>query len=68
VTLSIQPASVNTLEEFLQLPETKPSSEYIDGDIYQKPTPQGKHSTLQIELPSAINQVGKPQKLAYAFT
>ncbi|HEY9803281.1 MAG TPA: Uma2 family endonuclease [Leptolyngbyaceae cyanobacterium] len=68
MTLSIQPASVNTLEEFLQLPETKPSSEYIDGDIYQKPMPQGKHSTLQIELASAINQVGKPQKLAYAFT
>lgn len=68
MTLSIQQASVNTLEEFLQLPETKPSSEYIDGDIYQKPMPQGKHSTLQIELASAINQVGKPQKLAYAFT
>ncbi len=22
-----------TLEEFLQLPETKPASEYIDGDL-----------------------------------
>jgi len=30
--------------------------------------PQGKHSTIQIELASAINQVGKPQKLAYALT
>jgi len=28
--------------------------------------PQGKHSTIQIELASAINQVGKPQKLACA--
>ena len=56
-----------SLEEFLELPETKPASEYIDGQVYQKPMPQGKHSTLQNELLSAINQVGKPQKLAYAF-
>ena len=68
MALSIQPTSVLTLEEFLQLPETKPASEYIDGRIYQKPMPQGKHSTLQIELASAINQVGKANKLAYAFT
>ncbi len=67
MALSIQP-SVFTLEEFLELPETKPASEYIDGKIYQKPMPQGKHSTLQIELASAINQVGKAKKLAYAFT
>ena len=56
-----------SLEEFLGLPETKPASEYIDGQVYQKPMPQGKHSTLQNELLSAINHVGKPQKLAYAF-
>jgi Uma2 family endonuclease len=68
MTLTIYPTSVPTLEEFLQLPETKPALEYIDGKIYQKPMPQGKHSTLQIELASAINQKGKPKKLAYAFT
>ena len=68
MTFSIKLTSVPTLEEFLQLPETKPASEYIDGKIYQKPMPQGKHSTLQIELASAINQIGKAEKLAYAFT
>lgn len=26
-----------TLEDFLQLSETKPASEYIDGEIIQKP-------------------------------
>ncbi len=57
-----------TLEEFLQLSETKPASEYIDDKIYQKPMPQGKHSTLQVELASAINQIGKAKKLTYAFT
>ncbi|MGV2830206.1 Uma2 family endonuclease [Myxosarcina sp. GI1(2024)] len=64
----IQKTSALTLEEFLELPETKPASEYIDGKIQQKPMPQGKHSTLQIELASAINQAGKAKKLAYAFT
>ena len=47
MALSIQPTSVLTLEEFLELSETKPASEYIDGKIYQKPMPQGKHSRLQ---------------------
>lgn len=67
MTLLIPSSSVDSLEEFFKLPETKPASEYIDGKIYQKPMPQGKHSTIQTELVSAINQVGKQQKLAYAF-
>ncbi len=56
-----------TLEEFLQLPETKPASEYIDGKISQKPMPQGEHSLLQVELCQAINRTAKPQKTALAF-
>ncbi|GBF80278.1 Uma2 family endonuclease [Aphanothece sacrum] len=56
-----------TLEEFLKSPETKPASEYINGVICQKPMPQGEHSTLQIRLGTAINNVTLPQKLAYAF-
>jgi Uma2 family endonuclease len=39
-----------SLHEFLQLPETKPASEYIDGQVVQKPMPQGQHSLLQREL------------------
>ena len=57
-----------TLEEFLALPETKPASEYIDGNIIQKPMPQGEHSTIQTELSSAINLALKPQKIARAFS
>lgn len=56
-----------TLEEFLKLPETKPASEYIDGEIIQKPMPQGKHSRLQGELVININAVVKTSKIAYAF-
>jgi Uma2 family endonuclease len=64
---SIQSPSKISLEEFLLLPETKPASEYVDGQIYQKAMPQGKHSTLQTRFGSRINQVGEPQKLAFAF-
>ena len=56
-----------TLEEFLQLPETKPASEYIDRQIIQKPMPQGKHSITQCELIIFINFILKPKKVARAF-
>jgi Uma2 family endonuclease len=65
---SIESQSSLSVEDFLQLPETKPASEYIDGKIYQKPMPQGKHSIIQTELSSAINQVGKLRQLALALT
>jgi len=61
------PSKTLTLEEFLKLPETKPASEYIDGQVIQKPMPQGEHSTLQGELIISINAVTKPQKRARAF-
>ncbi|MCY7334556.1 MAG: Uma2 family endonuclease [Pseudanabaena sp. CAN_BIN31] len=56
-----------SLEAFLEMPETKPASEFINGAIKQKPMPQGKHSLLQGTLCQAINQVVQPQKIAYAF-
>jgi Uma2 family endonuclease len=58
---------VITLIEFLNLPETKPASEYIDGLIIQKPMPQGKHSTIQGELVPMINQLVKAKQIARAF-
>jgi Uma2 family endonuclease len=33
------PQKTITLDEFLQLPETTPASEYINGGILQKPMP-----------------------------
>ena len=57
-----------TLSEFLQLPETKPASEYIKGEIIQKPMPQGKHSRIQSRLCTEINKAGESQKLALALT
>lgn len=56
-----------TLIEFLNLPETKPASEFVDGRIAQKPMPQGKHSRLQLKLCDAVNQVAEARQLALAF-
>ena len=60
-------AKTLTLEEFLKLPETEPASEYINGQIIQKPMPKGRHSRLQGKLCAAVNQVTEEQKIAYAF-
>lgn len=68
MTSTTKPLTQLTLEEFLAQPETEPASEYIDGRIYQKPMPQGEHSTLQTRLVAAINQVGIPEKIAHAYT
>jgi Uma2 family endonuclease len=56
-----------TLDEFLQLPETKPASEFINGEVQQKPMPQGEHSLLQIRLGTAINNLTLEKKIAYAL-
>ncbi|MGB3786402.1 MAG: hypothetical protein WA949_00225 [Phormidesmis sp.] len=46
-----------TLEAFLALPDTKPASDFINGQIIQKPVPQGKHSRLQDKLVNVINEI-----------
>ena len=56
-----------TMERFLELPETKPASEYIDGEIVQKPMPKGKHSLLQRELSFALTLPFKSNRIAQAF-
>ena len=51
------PTETLTLSEFLKLPATKPASEYLGGQIIQKPMPPGKHSKLQGHFVTAINEV-----------
>jgi Uma2 family endonuclease len=67
-TTSLMLTKSLTLEKFLQLPETKPASEFINGEIIQKSMPQGEHSRLQSKLCSVINQVTETAKIAYAFS
>jgi Uma2 family endonuclease len=62
------PTRLITLQEFLKQPETKPASEYIDGQIIQKPMPQGKHSTLQMDFGAFVNEALKPTKIGRAYT
>jgi Uma2 family endonuclease len=56
-----------TLEEFLELPETEPASEFIDGQVSQKPMPQGKHSRLQLKLCNVITLAVEEPKIAGVF-
>ncbi len=55
------------LEEFLKLPDTKPASEFFDGQIIQKPIPQGKHSTIQSDFGTLVNGVLKSSRIARAY-
>jgi Uma2 family endonuclease len=65
VQVAIKPL---TLDEFLEMPETEPASEFIDHQIIQKPMPQGKHSTIQSDLVPAVNLVLKPERIARAYS
>lgn len=56
-----------TLEEFLKLPETKPASEYINGEVVQKPMPKSRHSRLQGKFTTKINHITEEKQIAYAF-
>lgn len=63
---TVIPASL-TLGEFLKLPETKPASEFVEGRIYQKPMPQGKHSRLQLKFCDTVNQFAETSRIALSF-
>ena len=57
-----------SLQEFLQQPETKPASEYIDGEIVQKPMPKTNHSRIQTKISAKIDSVLEEKKVAIALT
>jgi Uma2 family endonuclease len=61
------PIKAITLEEFLALPDTKPASEYIDGQVIQKPMPQGQHSVIQSKLGMELNLTLERQGIAIIF-
>jgi len=61
------PVKPITLDDFLARLETKPASEYSNGQINLKPMPKGKHSALQGELVILINQLLRSSRIARAF-
>ena len=56
-----------TLAEFLELPDTKPASEYIDGEVIQKPMPQKQHSIIQKKLLFEIDPILSDAGIGQAF-
>lgn len=62
------PTQPLTLEAFLQLPETKPASEFINNQITQKPMPQGEHSILKVGLCKVVDHVAESPRIAKAFS
>jgi Uma2 family endonuclease len=55
------------LADFLTLPETKPTRQWVDGVILQKPMPQGKHSIVQRELTFRLDRPLRQPQIARAF-
>lgn len=45
-----------SLEEFLARPETEPASEYVCGEVFQKPMPTNAHGALQLYIAMLIFQ------------
>ncbi|NJL87189.1 MAG: Uma2 family endonuclease [Leptolyngbyaceae cyanobacterium SM1_1_3] len=65
--MTLAKAASISLEKFLQMPEAKPASEYIEGGISQKSVPKARHSRLQGKLTSVVNEVAEASQIAYAF-
>lgn len=61
------PVQAITLDSFLAQPETKPASEYIEGQVIQKAMPPCKHSSIQGDLTACINASLRKAKIARAF-
>jgi Uma2 family endonuclease len=65
-TTQIKPLSLKSFLQQSYINES-PAWEYIDGQIRQKPMPQGQHSKLQYKLCETINQITEPATIAYAL-
>jgi Uma2 family endonuclease len=55
-----------TLEQFLTLPETEPASEYLCGEVVQKPMPTGLHGLIQMWIAWALLQFALRDELGMA--
>jgi Uma2 family endonuclease len=57
-----------TLEEFLAMPDTEPASEYVRGQVIQKPMPDRSHAAIQLYLGAVLFQFLTRTGLGRAFT
>lgn len=63
----LAPEHVDTVEQFLRLPEIKPALEYMEGRITQKVPPMGKHAVLQGWIAELFNSEARQKKIALAL-
>ena len=61
-------ASGRTIEQFLQMEETKPAREYVRGEIIEKPMPTRPHAAIQLFLGAALFQFLARTGIGRAFT
>ncbi len=52
-----------SLDEFLALPESEPASEWVDGEVLQKPMPNQDHSDLQNAIAFALTRFVQARRL-----
>jgi Uma2 family endonuclease len=57
-----------TIDEFLELPETEPPSEYIRGEVIQKVAPSPKHAFLVLQIGARLTNHLDQRDEAVAFT
>lgn len=57
-----------TLEQFLEMVETKPASEYACGEVFQKPMPDIPHSAIQFFLAAILHPYLTQTGVGRAFT
>ena len=57
-----------TLDEFLDLPETEPASEFICGEVVQKSMPSLYHSALQTELAALLRNLLRITRAGWVVT
>ena len=60
--MSIAEHATPTLDQFLELPETKPASELWNGKVRQKPMPSTRHSAIQGELTERMNVAARSKQ------
>lgn len=57
-----------TLEQFLALPDTEPASEFVCGEVVQKPMPDEPHGLIQLFLGSLLLQFVRAARVGRVAT
>lgn len=57
-----------TIEQFLELEETEPASEYACGEVVQKPMPNRHHAAIQLFIGVILFEFLRKTRIGRAFT